>query len=110
LEELKHIYGELNDDLYYTKNGIVIPNNEKLLKNVNDMPSNLVNYLVANNINIDNLNISDLIKLKEYITKYIKKTNLESSITQPLKSATINNTKNSIKYLKEKRKKYVANK
>ncbi len=110
LDEFKNTYSELNDDLYYTSNGIIVPNTDKLLQEVSNMPSNLVNYLTANNISIDNLSVENLNKLKEYIIKYIKKINLKSSIAQPLKSASINNTQSSIRYLKEKRKKYIVNK
>lgn len=109
-EEFKRIYSNLNNDLYCTRNGMVIPNMEKLLEDVPDMPSCLVNYLIKNMIDIENLGKEDLLILREYITKYIKKTNLKSSISQPIKSSSINNTSNSIKYLKEKRKKYTANK
>ncbi len=109
-EEFKRIYSNLNNDLYCTRNGMVIPNMEKLLEDVPDMPSCLVNYLIKNMIDIESLGKEDLLILREYITKYIKKTNLKSSISQPIKSSSINNTSNSIKYLKEKRKKYTANK
>lgn len=109
-EEFKRIYSNLNNDLYCTRNGMVIPNMEKLLEEVIDMPSCLVNYLIKNMIDIESLGKEDLLILREYITKYIKKTNLKSSISQPIKSSSINNTSNSIKYLKEKRKKYTANK
>lgn len=109
-EEFKKIYSDLNNNLYCTRNGMVIPNIEKLLQDVMDMPSCLVNYLIQNKIDIENLGKEDLLILRECITKYIKKTNLKSSISQPIKSASINNTSNSIKYLKAKRKKYTVNK
>ncbi len=110
LDEFKITYSELNNDLYYTSNGIIIPNTEKLLEEVRDLPSSLVNYLIKKNIDIENLTLEDLKKLKEYIIKYIKGTNFSSSIAQPLKSASLNNTKSSFIYLKEKRKKYISNK
>lgn len=109
-DELKNIYSDLNNDFYCIKNSMVIPNIEKLMHDVIDMPSSLVNYLIQNKIDIESLGKEDLLRLREYITRYIKKTNLKSSISQPLKSASINNTSNSIKYLKEKRKKYTSNK
>ena len=60
LAEFKNIYSELNDDLYYTSNGIVIPNTEKLLEEVRSLPADLVNNLIKKNINIDNLALEDL--------------------------------------------------
>lgn len=110
LDEFKNIYSELNYDLYYTSNGIVVPNTEKLLEEVRSLPTDLVNNLIKKNINIDNLTLEDLKKLREYIIKYLKSINFKSSIAQPIKSASINNTQSSMIYLKEKRKKYTANK
>ena len=37
---------ELNDDLYSTNNGIIVPNTEKLLSEVHYLPGNLVKYLI----------------------------------------------------------------
>lgn len=110
LDEFKNTYLELNDDLYSTNNGIIVPNTEKLLSEVHYLPGNLVKYLIKNNISIDNLTLEDLKELKEYIIKYLKTINFKSSIAQPIKSASINNTQSSIVYLKEKRKKYMSNK
>ncbi len=110
IDEFKNTYSELNNDFYYTSNDIVVPNTKKLLSEVRYLPSHLVNSLIQANINIDNLTLEDLKKLKEYIIKYIQKINFRSSIAQPIKSASINNTKSSFVYLKEKRKKYITNK
>lgn len=110
LDEFKNIYSELNEDLYYTSKGIVVPNTEKLLEEVRSLPTDLVNNLTKKNINIDNLTLEDLKKLREYIIKYLRSINFKSSIAQPIKSASINNTQSSMIYLKEKRKKYTANK
>jgi len=110
LDEFKNIYSQLNKDLYYTNNGIIVPNTEKILSEVRYLPSNLVNHLTENQINFDNLTMEDLKKLKEYIIEYLKSINFKSSIAQPIKSASINNTQSSMVYLKEKRKKYITNK
>jgi hypothetical protein len=110
LEEFKEIYSELNDGLYHTENGIVIANTKQLLTEVQDLPKNMVDYLNKKNINIDSLNINDLKKLRQYIINYIKYTSFKSNVAQPIKSASINNTENTINYLKEKRKKYTTNK
>lgn len=108
--EFKKIYSEVNEDLYTEEDGIITPNTEKLLSDVPDMPSKLIEYIVNNEINIEDMRKEDLEKLRTFIVKYLRQINLRSSIAQPVKSVAINNFGSSYTYAKAKRKKYTSNK
>lgn len=108
--EFRKIYSEVNEGLYTEEDGIITPNTEKLLSDVPDMPSKLIEYIMNNEINIEDMRKEDLEKLRAFIIKYLKQINLRSSITQPVKSVAINNFGSSYTYAKAKRKKYTSNK
>jgi hypothetical protein len=109
--EFQKIYGEVNEDLFNIKNGYVKTNITKLLSEIPYLPSELLAYIIKNNVDIDNINNkNDLAKLKTIIIRYLKSINFKSSVSETFKSAAINNFDSSKEYIKAKRKKYLMNK
>lgn len=90
-----------NNDLFYTRLGKVIPNIDKILFEFDKMPKNLVNPIS----NFASFTKNDLENLRKCIYNYIKMCNIISSTAQPVKSAVLNGTSKSVKYLNEKIKK-----
>lgn len=72
-EEIKSIYSSIDDDLYLLKNGIIVPNTNRLITELPTFPKELVTYLIDNNIDVNNQTVENIQKTKEFIIKYLKK-------------------------------------
>ena len=110
LEEFRSIYSSLNNGLFTIDNNTININLYLLFDEIEDLPINLLEYLLKNDVNLNNQSKENLEKIRFYIKMFLQKKNYKSSIAQPIKSSLINNFSSSKTYLHEKRKKYLLNK
>lgn len=109
-DELRKIYMPFFEDLCYLEDGVVKYDVIDTLKCIDDFPKHLLDFLLANDVKINDFSKENIDLMRYYILRFIIRINSKSSICQPIKSSAINNFSSSKTYLSEKRKKYVINK
>ncbi|MDD2377742.1 MAG: hypothetical protein PHD10_03280 [Bacilli bacterium] len=108
-DELHEIYSSIDNDYYYVSNGKIMINKDLLIQDADKLPSSLYHYLVKHNYDFDHLSMDQLTSLQKLIKEYIRKTNLKTSIVQPIKGICLNGIDKTLQYSKHKHQKSKIN-